>query len=261
MCKQLEAIVIPSKIDKISDNTFEQCDALVSVTLPEGLTEIGSYAFFESISLESINLPSTLIDIKDYAFSHCENLSSITLPKLAVLGHNSFIECLGLTEMLVDSESEEYKSVDGVLFSKNGEVLLLYPVSKAGISYTTPVGVKTIEEYAFRANKFLETVIVSEGVTLISYEAFSNMESLDEITIAESVEEIEYYAFWDSRNLYTINLLRPSSMGITAILYGSPQLWNWNTVNIYVPDAASETAYKAGDNWAEYASRIQVKPI
>lgn len=261
LCKQLEAIVIPSKIDKISDNTFEQCDALVSVTLPEGIIEIERSAFFECLSLESINLPSTLTLIDDHAFSKCESLSSITIPKSAVLGNNSFLECLSMTEILVDSESVEYKSVDGVLFSKNGEELLLYPVSKEGSSYTTPVGVKTIEEYAFRSNKFLETVIVSEGVTLIRYNAFSNMEALDEITIAESVEEIEYYAFWDSRNLYTLNLLRPSSMGITAILYGSPQLWNWNTVNIYVPDAASETAYKAGDNWAEYASRIQVKPI
>jgi len=87
------------------------------------------------------------------------------------------------------------------------------------------------------------------------------MELLNEITIAESVEGIEFYAFWESRNLYTLNLLRPSSKGITAILYGSPQLFNWNTINIYVPDAASETAYKAGENWVEYASRIQVKPI
>ena len=87
------------------------------------------------------------------------------------------------------------------------------------------------------------------------------MQLLNEITIAESVEGIEFYAFWESRNLYTLNLLRPSSMGITAILYGSPQLFNWNTINIYVQDAASETAYKAGENWVGYASRIQVKPI
>ena len=53
------------------------------------------------------------------------------------------------SKIIVEEGNKNYKSVDGVLFSKDMKRLICYPCGKNGEEYTVPDGVEIIEEDAF----------------------------------------------------------------------------------------------------------------
>lgn len=76
------------------------------------------------------------------------------------------------SEIIVDEKNMNYKSVDGVLFSKDMKRLICYPCGKSDKEYCVP-----------------------DGVEIIETEAFLNVEHLEHISFPESLEEIETGAF------------------------------------------------------------------
>src|SRR5262249_17972846 len=92
-----------------------------------------------------------------------------------------------------DTTNPAYSSVDGVLFNKSQTVLLRYPFTELGASYSIPVGVTTIAEYAF-AGRYLTNVTIPNGVTCIGTFAFSGC-PLSNIAIPASVTNIGEGAF------------------------------------------------------------------
>ena len=54
-----------------------------------------------------------------------------------------------VTEINVHPENQHYKSVDGVLFSKDGSELVKYPTKKQDLYYIVPSTVRKISAYAF----------------------------------------------------------------------------------------------------------------
>lgn len=55
----------------------------------------------------------------------------------------------------VDADNQSYKSVDGVLFSKNGKSILAYPGGRYG-EYDIPTGTEIIGQDAFPDAKSLK---------------------------------------------------------------------------------------------------------
>ncbi len=105
--------VVPEKIagrrvTKIGPAAFAGCAALTEIKLPQGVREIGSNAFDGCVALKTITLPSEL-----------ETLRA------------TFAGCPALTEIVVAPGNKSFRSVDGVLFSADGKVLLGYPLGKA----------------------------------------------------------------------------------------------------------------------------------
>ncbi len=82
-------------------------------------------------------MPTSLESIDGSAFSGTI-LTSITIPASVKSIDSSMVSGVtSLTEILVNEESSSYKSVDGVLYTKSGE-LVIYPEGKNinRISYT-----------------------------------------------------------------------------------------------------------------------------
>lgn len=99
------------------------------LVVPDGFKVIAS---LDLPRLEKLYLSKTITRTHDicvcrYADMRCENLKSIE----------------------VDKRNKHLKSIDGVLFSKNGEELFLYPRRKQGESYEIPKRVKHILPGAF----------------------------------------------------------------------------------------------------------------
>ena len=113
--------------------------------------------------------PITKID--DWAFDYCPNLLSIQ----------------------VDPTNQFYSSIDGVLFSKNKETLIVYPKGKSG-AYVIPDSV-TIFGKAFQGALNLTTVTIPDNVTEISNYAFNYCPSLTRIIIGAGVNSIGKHAF------------------------------------------------------------------
>ena len=103
-----------------------------------------------------------------------------------------------LTNINVDSANPNYKSINGVVYSKDGTTLVAYPTGRTDKKFTVPSGVKTIGAYAFSRNNNIEEVVLPEGLTKIGYSSFMYCENLSKINIPETVTDISGYAFYNT---------------------------------------------------------------
>jgi hypothetical protein len=139
------------------DKEFEIAHTLVkyygeggSVTIPPGVTSIGAWAFYRCKALTSITIPASVTSIGDRAFT----------------------DCRGLTSIIVDEANGTYRSIDGVLFTKDTITLVAYPAGKIDTNYTIPSGVTGIGERAFSCCVGLTNITIPPGVTSIGDRAF-----------------------------------------------------------------------------------------
>ena len=145
--------------------------------------------------------------IGDSAFSRCDSLKSIDLPdSVTTIGGGAFSGCSLLTSVEVSEKSENYISVDGVLFTKDRKTFVQYPAGKKDKEYAIPSGVTTIGGYAFSGCSSLESIDLPDGVTTIGDRAFSECSSLESIDLPDSVTTIGNWAFSRCRSLKSIDL-------------------------------------------------------
>ena len=115
------------------------------------VTEIGSDVFYENETIVNITIPDTIDSIYGNPFSECYSLKNIT----------------------VDPTNPEFKSIDGVLYSKDGTALIACPACIELTSFTIPDTVTTIGNYAFYNCASLASFSIPDSVTEIGYGAFS----------------------------------------------------------------------------------------
>ena len=92
---------------------------------------------------------------------------------------------VALQTINVHLENEYFTSVDGVLYSKDGQELISYPRSKTGSYFETLSTTTTIREYAFYGNSNLKDVVVGNGVIAIGNNAF-DMTTLTSVEFTSS---------------------------------------------------------------------------
>ena len=214
-------IVIPSAfggnpVTAIEEYAFYDCAALTGVTIPVGVKTIGEGAFSGCIALANVTISEGVESIGMSAFGSCEALMTIAIPASVTYIHPwAFDECTGITVFSVAEGNMVYKSVNGMLLTKDGTILVKgvnvdvvdipAGVTTIGDSafyscdnlwkVTIPAGVTTIEDYAFDACNGLVEVTISDGVTTIGSHAFAACNGLNEVVIPSSVTTIEDYAF------------------------------------------------------------------
>ena len=163
-----------------------------------------------------------MTSIPEYTFSET-GLTSITISSsVSYIASTAFDLTTALTAVNVDGANKVYKSIDGILYTKDGTELIRYPQGKTG-SMTISRSVTSIGDYAFSGCSGLKSVIIPDGVTsigassfvactgltsvlipdsvtIIPERAFANA-GLTSITIPKSVTNIGYYAFYGCGNL------------------------------------------------------------
>ena len=75
-------------------------------------------------------------------------------------------------ESITIQESDRFISLDGVIYSKDGDSLVLYPRSKKDKKFIVPKCVTTIWGSAFRNVKYLEELVLPEGLKTIYKDNF-----------------------------------------------------------------------------------------
>ncbi|MES2924536.1 MAG: leucine-rich repeat protein [Verrucomicrobiota bacterium] len=156
-------LTIPSSVTTIGYSAFSACSGLTSITIPSSVTTIGYSAFSSCSGLTSIDIPASVTSIGSLAFSSCGNLTAIT----------------------VSPANTIFSSVDGILFNKSQTKLIMYPGGKVG-SYSVPLSVTIIGDYAFYSSSGLTGVTIHAGVTSIGEGAFSYCIGLTEIFVNPS---------------------------------------------------------------------------
>ena len=162
-----ETVVLPSGIDKIEEGTFDYC-RFKSVVIPSNVKDIQRGAFYDCRDLENVYIENGVKRIGAQAFGYCNSLESIDIPwSINEIAVNAFTTSRKLKSINVDEGNSYYKSIYGILFSKDETVLVSYPSYKPGTSYTVPSTVTTIGARATTENNNLISITIPANVTYI----------------------------------------------------------------------------------------------
>ena len=175
----------------------EYNESITEVVVEEGITKISDSAFCYADNLVTVSISSTVTYVTGYTFDSCDMLEEIN----------------------VAEENTAYKSIDGILFTEDEKILVMYPANKNCDKYTIPSSVTTIGKMAFESNQGINTVIIPDTVTVMEISAFTDSaistiivgngidtipqscfshSSTDSIILSDSVKTINYAAFWSS---------------------------------------------------------------
>lgn len=215
-CKDITAIHIPDSIVFIDAYAFAGCNQLSSLTIPKSAMlnpqALNSCPFIKELILGRVqprfdyhiltNLETLIIldgatDIIDSdTFKYCYSLKNVFIPSTVTkIDTFAFEGCNVLESINVDENNIKYCSVDGVLFSKNGRELILYPYGRKANTYTVDENVTKICEYAFKDCIYLENLILPENDITLESHAFQNCKSLKEMSLPASLVNKSIGAF------------------------------------------------------------------
>ena len=208
---------IPNSVTTIGNSAFYGCSRLTSVTFPNSLTKIEDWAFYNCIGLTSVNIPNSVTSIGVAAFYLCSGLTSVNIPKgVIAIEITAFRLCYSLKEYIVSEDHPSYRSIEGVLFNKDGTKLITFPNSKSK-NYTIPNSVNTIGYEAFLGCGSLTSVTFPNGVTRIEERAFYNCIGLTSVTFSNSVISIGNSAFYGCKGITSVNIPNSvTSIGVAA---------------------------------------------
>ena len=221
-CSGLTSVSLSSctSLTSIGLGAFSGCSGLTSVSFPASLTSIGSEAFYCCTDLTSMSFPASLTSIGEKAFIGCSGLTSVTVDNgnstykavdnvvytkdrttlvfaaggltsvtipstVTSIGNFAFSGCSGLTSVTVDNGNSKYKSVDNVVYTKDGTTLVF---AAGGLtSVTIPNTVTSIGRYAFSWCTGLTSVSFPASLTWIGRGAFDGCYNLTSATFADAV--------------------------------------------------------------------------
>jgi len=189
----------------IADDAFGS-NNLTSLELPERVTTIGPNAFW-GIEAESIYIPKNVTSVAASAFNAGSHANST------------------VKTITVDENNAVYQSIDGILYDKTGETLIMCPRGRSG-RLIIPEGVTTIASNAFYDCTQLTSVTLPQGLTTIEKNAFAYT-TLSSITLPKTVTDFDLLAFPTEANfrqytpLTAINVEEgnPEYKSVDGILY------------------------------------------
>ena len=112
---------------------------------------------------------------------------SLTIP--STINEIGTIYSSNLENIYVDNNNQHFINKDGVLFSKDEEELICYPMGKKEESYKIPDGTILIggnmRVKPFFGNMYLKSLYIPSSVKEISHNALNGMESLSKISVEQ----------------------------------------------------------------------------
>lgn len=225
-CEKLKNVKLPQKLESIGESAFYHCHGIVQIDFPDSLRNIGKKAFWNSNGLEKVYIHQNIKNIGEEAFHACHKLKLI----------------------IVDKNNKYYLSDEyGVLFDKNKETLIQYPLDSDNTTYSIPSSVKTIGVGAFSGGKNLKNINIPIGVETIEDDAFSSCDSLVTIDIPHTVKKLGKKIFYSCENLTSIKV--PNTITIIEE-YSFTDCKN--LVNIEIPDSINQIRWHAFEGTAYY---------
>lgn len=188
----LKEVMIPDTVTEIGSEAFVSDRELTHADLPENLKFIGTSAF-RNTGLIEVSIPESVETISRAAFANTK-LSNVKLPeKIRSIGSMPFSACTELKEISISAGNPYYKTVDGVLYTKDGKTLIQYP-NAAGREYTVEEGTEEICYGAF-AKAEIEKVTFPKSLKTIGNMAFMECTELGSLDFPDSLESIGDMAF------------------------------------------------------------------
>ncbi len=193
--------------------------------IPNHVTAIGDYAFHYCASVKSMTIPSSVTEIGKYAFYYCNTLTSITCraktPPTA--DATCFTQMASFTLYVPESVLETYKNTVPWSKAQYFSGLPEFPISgtcgekltweldENGVLTISGTGAMTdwskASEVAWNKYlKYIETIVLEEGVTSIGNHAFENCDKVTEFVIPDYIESIGGSAFYSCDALESVTI-------------------------------------------------------
>ena len=242
--KEVENIVIPAEhqgipVKMVAGDVFKN-SKLKTITIPSTITKIAFYLSLES-SLESICVEknnkeymakdgvlyskdskelifypngktetsvvihNTVEKIGYQAFRRNRNIKELFIGKnVKTIDERAFTGCSALERIQVDPSNPNYQSKDGVLYSKDGKMLLCVPRQKSTrYLFMVDKTVEVIEPNAFYGVERIQAIYVGKNVKYIDKGAFCQCKA-ERIYISEATSPIRT-AEYDDMSLTLIH--------------------------------------------------------
>jgi len=169
--RHITSVIIPEGVITIGNNAFAFCINLTSIIIPEGLTTI--LQAFNGSGITNINIPASV--------------TNIAVNNESANPGGAFTLCERLININVSSQNLVYSSINGILFNKEGTILLQYPRGRQEQNYTIPNGVTAIGNCAFFEANNLVNINIPTSIINVGAGAFYNCDNLNSITRNEII--------------------------------------------------------------------------
>ena len=134
--------------------------------------------------------------ISNRAFSDSSKLKTLTLGKnVKTIKADAFLGSEALTKFAVNKDNKNFSVKDGVLYNKKKTILVFYPCTKSGASYTVLKGTTKISSRAFENASKITEVKLPSTLTEIASRAFSNAYKLKTASLPSKLVKIGSNAF------------------------------------------------------------------
>lgn len=236
----ITTVVLPDTIKSIGIAAFAYCTALKTIVLPENLEAIDMYAFMGCSSLETIIVPDSVTNLAEYAFANsgivsitfgngvtnlpknlcasCPNLNYIILGEAVTkIDENTFNGCENILNVTMSDEqwnnpdllyiatkiSNSRSYCDGGIYigpTNNTSHVMIGVADTSKTEYWIHPDTKVLCG-TFRNCTNMTSIVISEGVTMITSGTFANCANLTTIYIPHSLEKICFAAFTGCKNV------------------------------------------------------------
>ena len=165
---------------------------LVNAGVPDEMMELVVPDGYDGKPLRKIEKPGGNSD--DYPNRYW--IEKVTLPAcVEEIDRNFFYDLRYLETIEIPEEAEHFKTIDGILFNKEGTILLRSPRNCQITDYSVPEGTVEIADNAFYFAENLRSVTFPSSLEIVGRYAFSSCSRLTHVEFNEGLKEIRYGGF------------------------------------------------------------------
>lgn len=236
--KDIKKVVIKKGVTSISNFAFADCKNLKEVKIANTVKEIGWYSF-KGTAIKEITIPKSVKTMGNGVLINCNKLTTVTMPgsvkqkvyplsesgrfslmnseKIKTVNFNTpfnleLAEFLRGTNWNVWKKDPNYKSIDGVIYSKDGKEIVRVPSDRTEIAIAD--GCET-----FCLQSIFYTKLVPDDATYVC------CSKLEKVTIPETVKYID-----DEK--YQSEYKADYHMKLTDIVINSSQLTSDSVITL-----------------------------
>lgn len=180
---------IPSEV-KYNEETFT-------------VTGIRQLAFDGCNELTKVRIPKTIDHVVHYVLTDEPNITGGDDSDESCM--NPFYRCKALESIEVDEENPIFKTIDGLLFSKDGTGLYCYPGGVKSEKYVVPEHVTWIGGAAFGYNEHIVTLELPTTIKEF-HSTFWGCTRLEKVNLPENLTYISAYMFTDCSSLKSVEI-------------------------------------------------------
>ena len=197
-------VEVTSKLNSTYHGNIKIPDTVVYNGVTYDVVALGERAFY-SASLSGVTIPSSVTRIKYGCFMYANTPYTINVPASVTEIEQLAFSAYSLRNINVHEDNPNYRTIDGMLFSKDTATFVECPIGKSG-TITLPQNTTCIAQNAFSNCSGITTISLNEGLRSIGSFAFRNCMSLTNMVIPASVSHIGINIFEFCYVLNNVNI-------------------------------------------------------